>query len=137
MLPSANKLIFALLYSPLEEYSEAAVGREESPLDEVELVEVLEEQRDAVRVPRRRPHRLPDVHELCKVASRISCVCASKILHTLHQSSLTRDCILVVVPVLGVVLEDKVLEGLAEVDLLRLLQAQRDHRDARSVTTTN
>ena len=58
-------------YSPLEEYPEAAVGREESPLDEVELVEVLEEQRDAVRVPRRRPHRLPDVHELCKVASKI------------------------------------------------------------------
>ena len=53
-------------YSPLEEYAETAVRREEPSLDEVELVEVLEEERDAVGVTGRRPHRLPDVHELCK-----------------------------------------------------------------------
>ena len=52
--------------SPLEEYAETAVRREEAALDEVELVEVLEEERDAVGVPGRSPHRLPDVHELCK-----------------------------------------------------------------------
>ena len=47
--------------------------------------------------------------------------------------SLTRDGVLVVVAVLGVVLEHEVLEGLAEVDLLRLLEAERDHGDARRV----
>jgi len=37
------------------------------------------------------------------------------------------DGVLVVSPVLGVVLEDEVLEGLAEVDLLRFFEAKRDH----------
>ena len=50
------------------------------------------------------PHGLPDVHELS-------------------------NGVLVVGAVLRVVLQDEVLERLPEVDLLGLLQAQRDHRD--------
>jgi hypothetical protein len=49
-----------------------------------------------------RPHGLPDVHEL-------------------------GDGVFVLQTVLGVVLQDEVLEGLAKVDLFRLLQAQGDH----------
>ena len=143
---------------PLEVDPEGSVGREEAPLHKVELVEVLEQQGDACgergnviflliqkknnysrlsmvtqlvralfwlryfkrktssvffggemnaltrRVPCRRPHRLPDVHEL-------------------------RHRVLEVRPLLGIVLGDEVEEGLAEVDLLGLLEAEGDHWD--------
>ena len=98
-------------YSPFEEDAETPVGREKPPLNVVELVEVLKEKGDPVGVAGRGPHGLPDVHEL-------------------------RDGVLVVVAVLGVVFQDEVFEGVAKVDLLRLLQAQGDHRDLGSVPGT-
>ena len=74
---------------PLKENSQTSVWREESPLDEVELVVILEQEGDPVGVPGGGPHGLPQVQQL-------------------------RQLVLVAAAVLGVVLQDKVTKCLLE-----------------------
>ena len=53
--------------SPFEVDAEAAVRGEEASLDEVELVVILEQNRQALLTPLRCPHSLPD-HETSRLS---------------------------------------------------------------------
>ena len=91
------------LDSPLKVETTAPVRWEEPSLDKVKLVVILEEQSRPVPIPGWSPHGLPQVSQLCQR-------------------------LVIVGPVLVVVALYQLPEHVLQLQLLRLLQTEGDHR---------